>query len=232
MDICWFFAILITMKFLLTSGGITNPTIAKALLDLVVKKAEETNIAFIPTAANADSHDKGWFIDNLYQLKQQKYKRIDIVEISGLPKWNWQERLEYADVIIFSGGPTPHLMYWLEKTGLKELLPELLKTRVCVGISAGSIITAPTLETSNQVKAKLNKVKFGFETNTGLGFVNFYIRPHLNSSTSPHSTKEFIEEISKQIPQTIYGIDDQMAIKVVDGKEELIGEGEYVVFNK
>ena len=220
------------MKLLLTSGGITNKKIADALLELVGKKAEEINLAFIPTAANADSHDKYWFIDNLYQLKEQKYKRIDIVEISGLPRWNWEERLRYADVIFFSGGVTPHLMYWLEKTGLKELLFELLKTRVYVGVSAGSIITGPTLITSNQKKAVSYKEKFGYETNEGLGFVDFYIRPHLNSKTSPHSTKELIEQIAKEVPQTIYGLDDQMALKVIDGKAELVGEGKYVVFNK
>ena len=220
------------MKLLLTSGGITNPTIAKALVDLVGKPAGEINIAFIPTASNTDSHDKAWFIEDLEQLKQQKYKRVDIVEISGLPKWNWQERLESADVIFLSGGHVPHLMYWLEKSGLKEILPELLKTRVYGGISAGSIIAAPTLEMSNQVKSQWYKEKFGYETNEGLGFVDFYIRPHLNASTSPHATKELTQEIAKQIPQTAYGIDDQMAIKVEGGKEELIGEGEYLVFNK
>ena len=220
------------MKLLLTSGGITNKKIADVLLELVGKPAGEINLAFIPTAANADSHDKGWFIENLYQLKQQKYKRIDIVEISGLPRWNWEERLRYADVIFFSGGPTPHLMYWLEKSGLKELLPELLKTRVYVGVSAGSIVTGPTLITSNQKKAVSYKEKFGYETNAGLGFVDFYIRPHLNSPTSPHSTTELTAEIAKQIPQTIYALDDQMALKVVDGKVEIIGEGEYIVFNK
>ena len=58
------------MKLLLTSGGITNKKIADALLDLVGKKAEEINIAFIPTAANANRDNKIYFIDNLYQLKQ------------------------------------------------------------------------------------------------------------------------------------------------------------------
>ncbi len=220
------------MKLLLTSGGITNKKIADALLELVGKPAGEINLAFIPTAVNASDADKSWFIDNLYQLKQQKYKTIDIVEISGLPKWNWQERLEVADVIFFSGGSTPHLMYWLEKSGLKEMLPELLKTRVYVGVSAGSIVTGPNLATSNKEKKILYKEKFGYETDTGLGFVDFFIRPHLNSSTSLHARKELIAETAKQVPQTIYALDDQMALKVIDGKEELVGEGEYIVFNK
>ncbi|OGI57351.1 hypothetical protein A3B85_00695 [Candidatus Nomurabacteria bacterium RIFCSPHIGHO2_02_FULL_37_13] len=220
------------MKLLLTSGGITNKTLAQALLDLMGKPANRINIAFIPTAANANRDHKGYFIDNLYQLKQQNYKMIDLVDISALPKWNWQERLEMADVWVVSGGDSNHLMRWVEESGLKELLPEFLKTKVWVGISAGSIITAPTLALGDRVKTVSYKERFGYEAKEGLNLVNFYFRPHLNSSTSLHSTKELIAEIAKQIPETIYGIDDQMAIKVVDGKEEVIGEGEYVVFNK
>src|SRR3989344_1218655 len=98
------------MKLLLTSAGVTNKKIADALLELVGKKAEEINIAFIPTAANANRDNKVYLIDNLYQLKQQNYKCIDLVDISALPKWNWQPRLEMADVLFFSGGDSSHLM--------------------------------------------------------------------------------------------------------------------------
>ena len=40
------------MKLLLTSSGLTNDSIAKALFDLTGKKPEETTIVFIPTASN------------------------------------------------------------------------------------------------------------------------------------------------------------------------------------
>src|ERR1035437_4187717 len=215
------------MKLLLTSAGITNKTIADALIDLVGKKAEEINLAFIPTAANVEGHDKGWFIDNLYQLKQQKYKRIDIVDISALPKWNWQSRLETADVLFFSGGVTSHLMHWVEESGLKELLPELLKTRAYVGVSAGSIIVSPTLALSNKEKILWYKEKFGYEAKTGLNFIDFYIRPHLNAPYQLKSREEFLKETAKEIPQTIYALDAQMALKVVNGKVEVVGEGKY-----
>ncbi len=220
------------MKLLLTSGGITNKTIADVLFELTGKKAEEITLAFIPTAANAEGHDKGWFIENLYQLKKLNFKLLDIVDISALPKWNWQPRLESADVLFFSGGVTIHLMRWIEESGLKDLLPELLKTRVYVGVSAGSVVASPTLALSSQDKVLWYKEKFGYEVKEGLGFIDFYIRPHLNSLKFPNTRKEFLAEIAKKIPQIIYGLDDQMAIKIVDGKMEVVGEGEYVVFNK
>ena len=220
------------MKLLLTSAGITNKTIAQALLDLAGKPAEEINIAFIPTAANANRDNKTYFIRNLNQLMQQNYKMIDLVDISALPKWNWLSRLEAADVWVVSGGDSNHIMRWVEESGLKELLPELLKTKIWAGISAGSVITAPTLALGSPEKAKAYKEKFGYVAQEGLKLVDFYFRPHLNGPNSLHSTTEALTEIAKKIPQTIYGFDDQMAIKIVDGKMDIIGEGKYLVFNK
>lgn len=220
------------MKLLLTSGGITNKTIAKALFDLVGKPAEEITLAFIPTAANAEGHDKSWLINDLVNIKKQGFKMIDIVDISALPKDIWQPRLESADVLFFSSGNSPYLVKWIEQSGLKELLPELLKTKVYVSISAGSLVASPTLELSSTDTKIFCEKNFGYSSNQGLGLIDFYIRPHLNSPKFPKVNKEFLTQVAKEIPQTIYGLDDQMAVKVVDGKVEVIGEGEYLVFNK
>lgn len=220
------------MKLLLTSAGLKNKTLAKAVLDLAGKPAEEISVVFIPTAMSVTGNDKSWFIKNLEELRDQKYKLIDIVDISALPKWNWQPRLEVADVIFVSGGVTAHLIRSIEESGLKELLPELLKTKVWVGISAGSIVMSPTLALSDVDKMLWYKEKFGYEAKSGLNFVDFYIRPHLNSPRHVKSREEFVAQTAKEVSQTIYALDDQMAIKVVDGKVEVIGEGDYLVFNK
>lgn len=98
------------MKLLLTSNGLSNQSIANALFSLVGKPVSETKIAFIPTAMNAGRSDKGWFIDDLANIKKQDPELIDIVDISALPKPVWQPRLEAADVLFFSGGDTSHLM--------------------------------------------------------------------------------------------------------------------------
>lgn len=219
------------MKLLLTSGGLTNASIAKELFELVGKKPEETTLAFIPTAANVEDGGKEWLIDNLYNIKQQNFKCIDIVDISALPKEIWLPRLEAADVLFFSGGNTSHLMYWLEKSGLAKLLPDLLKTRVYVGISAGSIVTAPSLALSNKDKKLYYEEKFGYRGEKALGFIDFHIRPHLNSPHFPNVRKKFLREIAREIKEPIYALDDQSAVKVVDGKVEIVSEGEYLIFN-
>ena len=53
------------MKLLLTSGGLTNKSIEKALFELVGKKPKDTTLCFIPTASNVEMEDKDWFINDL-----------------------------------------------------------------------------------------------------------------------------------------------------------------------
>lgn len=219
------------MKLLLTSGGITNKSIAKALFDLVGKRPSETSIAFIPTAANVARGDMGWFAKNIFEIYSLGLKFFDVVDISAVPKSIWLPKLEAADVLFFSGGNTLHLVRWLNESGLKDLLPELLKTRVYAGVSAGSICVSKTLELSGSAKAGYYKEQFGYETNEGLGYVDFFVRPHLNKPGKEGWSKETLEEIAKRI-SPIYALDDQSAVKVVDGKVEIVSEGEYIVFNK
>ncbi len=220
------------MKLLLTSNGLSNQSIAKALFEMVGKPAAETTIAFIPTAVNVGRSDKGWFVNDLNNLDKQGLKCLDIVDISALPKNIWLPRLEAADVLFFSGGNTYHLMRWLDESGLSELLPELLKTRVYAGISAGSIVTNPSLALSSKDKKIYYEEQFGYNNDKGLGFVDFYFRPHFNSPSFPHASKEYLESIAKDIPGVIYALDNESAVSFVDGKIEIISEGEYLILNK
>ncbi|MBI2598621.1 Type 1 glutamine amidotransferase-like domain-containing protein [Candidatus Curtissbacteria bacterium] len=219
------------MKLLLTSGGITNKTIKKALADLVGKPFNKTSLAFIPTAANVEEGDKSWLIEDLSNIKKLKLKSIDIVDISALPKEMWLPRLEAVDILFFSGGVTPHLMYWLKKSGLADLLPKLLKTRVYAGISAGSMVTNPTIALGNKDKKIYYEKWFGYGSDEGLGLVNFYVRPHLNSRFFPNANNAYFAQVAKNIKEPIYALDDNMAIKIVGSKVEVVGEGKYLILN-
>jgi dipeptidase E len=218
------------MKLLLTSGGVKNKSIAQALAELVGKPVHEASIAFIPTAANVERGSKDWLIADLHNLVQEGYKSMDIVDISALPQEIWKPRLEAADVLFFGGGNSFHLMYWLNKSGLAKFLPKLLKTKVYAGISAGSMVTSKDLSLSQSQRLYYEDLE-KTEDMAGLGFVDFYIRPHLNSPHFPKIKKEYLEELAKEIPDIIYALDDNSALKIVDGKEEVISEGEYLVFN-
>lgn len=218
------------MKLLLTSAGITNKSLVNALRDLTGKPFEETSLVFIPTASNIEKGDKSWLIDNLVQLQKLNFKQIEITDISAVPESVWRPKLEEADVLFFEGGNTYYLMEWINKSGLATLLPELLKTRVYVGVSAGSMVTNPDLA------LKLSQVVYGedldkTEDMEGLKYVNFYFLPHFNSEHFVNLRKKNIEEATMGMTTKIYAMDDTSGLKIIDEKVEVVTEGEYLEYN-
>lgn len=217
------------MKLLLTSSGFTNMAIINALLELTKKPLDTLKLVFVPTAANVEEDDKGWLIDDLMNCRKLGFFSLDIVDISALPKETVHKRLEAADIFVFGGGNTFHLMHWIEKSGLKESLPELVKTRVYVGISAGSMVATKSLILSDS-RRFYSENTGGVDSMDGLGFVDFHIRPHLNSAYFPNVTVEKVAELAMTVREPVYAIDDDTAIKVVDGEIEVVSEGKWKKF--
>lgn len=218
------------MKLLLTSGGLTNKSIISTLRDLVQKPFNQLRLAFVPTASNIEEGDKWWLIKDLETCRKLKFKSIDIVDISALPKEIWQKRLEKANLLLFEGGNTYYLMYWIMRSGLQDQLPKLLESRVYVGISAGSRVVTTGLALSDTKKEFIKKT--GKEiSDKGLGYVDFQIEPHINS---PHFPKRTFEAAGKQpqtISNTLYAIDDNTAIKVAGERVTVVSEGKWKKFN-
>lgn len=204
------------MRLLLTSGGITNETLAQALREMV---NGEIRIAFIPTAANVEGEPKDWLIRNFVEC--ERLGPVDIVDISAIERELWLPRIEAASVIVVGGGDTVHLIEWMRRSGFANELPRLLETRVYVGISAGSIATNPKLATKSDV------LYYGVERPLadGLGLVDFYVVPHLNSPDFPKAREPLIRNLATKVPGPLYAIDDACAIRVVDAAARAIGEG-------
>ena len=220
------------MKLLLTSAGLANKSIIRGLQELVKKPFFKLKITFIPTAANIEEGDKkDWFIKDLINLYNLNFASIDIVDISALPKEIWFKRLKEADILYVEGGNTYHLMHWFNKSGLSKVLPELLETRVYIGVSAGTMVVNPTIIHWYKEKIlcqKINKTSSG----QGLSYVNFMVEPHLNSPWFPQMTLENIEKKLKDYPYPLYALDDNSAIKIDDDKIEVISEGVWKKFEK
>ncbi len=218
------------MKLLLTSAGIANKSIANALLELAERPFSQLNLAFIPTAANVEKGDKSWLIDDLNSLKNLGFQQIDIVDISALPKDVWLPRLKEADILHFGGGNTFHLMHWVEKSGLREVLPELLENKIYVGTSAGSMIACRSLDLSTSERLYDEKV-IKDAKDEGLGYVDFLVRPHLNSPYFPNINLDTLGKFAEEFAEIFYALDDNSAIKVVDGNIEVVSEGIWKKFN-
>ena len=212
------------MKLLLTSAGLTNPSIVTALQKLLGKPLKGIKLAFVPTAANVEPGEKSWLVED-YQNCLKAGFELDIVDISAIDQAILRPRLEAAKVLFFGGGNTFHLMHWMKQSGLVELLPKLLETRIYIGLSAGSCMAGPTIYNSVQ---NLFDETYPLEIKEGLGLVDFQFIPHLNSLQFPKIREEQLRQAAKSISESVYALDDQSALVVDEGKVAVVSEGKWV----
>lgn len=199
-----------------------------ALRELVGKDFAEAKLVFIPTAANVEAGDKWWLIKDFTKCKELGFAEVDIVDVAAVPREVWEPRLRNADVFLFGGGNTSYLMSQIKKSGLAAILPELLETRVYVGISAGSMVASSDLKEKEMQRLYEEPIVDG-ASNEGLGLVDFLVVPHMDSPYFPRAS-ELIEEVAKDTDLPLYALDDQSAVKVVDGKVEVVSEGKWKKF--
>jgi dipeptidase E len=221
------------MKLLLTSAGIRNESLKGALLKLVGKPVEEASVVFIPTASDIENGDKDWLLDDIERFRAVgAWKQFDIVDIAAVEKNFWESRIREADVLYVGGGNEYFLMHHIENSGLKELLPELLKTKVWVGVSAGSMVLGKKFESEfARVIKDEDFVPPYDKVEAFLNYFDFSIKPHLNSDYFPSATAENMEKNLGLHPGPIYAIDDQTAICIDGDKLEVVSEGTWRKFN-
>lgn len=209
------------MKLFLTSAGFSNKSIIDVFSELAGKPFNKLSIVDIPTAANVEEGDKSWLLKGFIQLKELGFSYVDIVDIAAVPRSVWEPRLNNADVLLFGGGNTFYLLDWINKSGLRELLPGMLKNKIYMGISAGSYIACPTIEMATWKHQDRNRA--GLTDLTGLNLVPFLV--------SVHYTPDKKEVIKEGISKTKYPVkilDDNQAILVKDGEYKLVGEGKEI----
>lgn len=227
------------MKFLLTSGGISNPSISDALVELLGKPIAESSALFIPTAIYPFpvGPAMAWRAicgKGPSRASELGWKSLGVLELTALPtirRENWVPAVEETDALIVWGGDVLYLTYWMRQSGLADLLPSLTET-VYVGVSAGSIAVTPY---NCDAEFDLQFVPDGSDMGQGaeraLGMVDFTLYPHLDHPEMPDTTLANIEKWASGIPVPTYAIDDNTAIKVVDGKAEVVSEGNWRLFN-
>lgn len=219
------------MKLLLTSAGITNPSIHTALVDLLGKPIAESNALCIPTASYAIPNGPvmAWrFISGREPdcpMCELGWKSLGVLELTALPsieKELWVPMLQETDVLLVNGGDPLYLCYWMRQSGLAELLPSL--RAVYVGLSAGSMVLTPAI----------GEDFVGWKPPTGgdetLGLVEFSIFPHLDHELLPDNSMAHAERWAAGMRVPAYAMDDQTALKVIDGTVDVVSEGHWQRF--
>lgn len=219
-----------TVKLLLTSGGVTNPSIENALIGLLGKPIAESSALCIPTALYGHPMVgpgvRAWqFIsgnsDN--PMVDLGWKSVGVLELTALPSIDeerWVPLVRETDVLLVAGGDALYLCHWMRQSGLADLLPSLSET-VWVGLSAGSMVMTPRI---GEDFVRWRPPTGGDST---LGVVDFSIYPHLDHEMMPSNTLASAQRWAAGLAGPAYAIDDQTAIVCVDGTVEVVSEGHW-----
>lgn len=212
------------MKFLLTSAGISNTSIRNTLVDLLGKPIADSSALCIPTAAYAtpDGPAEAW--RQIRPWSELGWKAFGVLELTALPttrQEQWLPLLQATDALLVGGGESLYLCYWIWQSGLAETLPSLLQDKVYVGASAGSMLVTQTFgETYDGTNPPTGSDK-------ALGLVDFALHPHLDADYAPTASLAHLEQWAAGVSVPAYAIDDQTALKVVDGEVEVVSEGQW-----
>jgi dipeptidase E len=205
------------MKLVLASAGFYTQEIVNKTVELVGKPIEEIKVAVINEAYAVGHGNHWWVLDDLNRIQANFPSGFELVNLLALDIDMVKSRLELADVIFVVGGHTDYLMYVFNKTGFSKILPELLKTKVYVGSSAGSMVLAQRVSTAAYTKV------YGEENDYGvteyMNLVDFALKPHLNNPLFPNNNKEVLLEVSKDFVGTLYGLHDDSAI-IIEGESQ------------
>jgi len=219
------------MRLLLTSAGIKNASIDDALVELLGKPIAESNALCIPTGGYGSPYGSPagtWrFItgNSDQPMCELGWKSLGVLELTALPSMDrerWVPWVQETDALLVSGGDALYLSHWMRQSGLVDLLPSL--DAVWVGFSAGSMVMTP----------RIGEDFVGWKSPSGddsaLGVVDFSIFPHVDHPDLPENTMAAAEQWAAGLGVPAYAIDDDTAIKVVDGTVELVSEGHWKQF--
>jgi len=162
-------------------------------------------------------------------LRTLNFKDLSIVDIAKIDEIGWN-KIKLADILYFEGGDNYYLMEQMNKSGLTKLLPDLLKDKVYIGVSAGSMVLSKDMPIG--IAHKVYEEDLDRDTGMeGLGFVDFYFLPHLNSAYFSSVRENIIREEVADYLDKIYVLDDESALIYNDGKIGIVSEGKYFIIN-
>jgi dipeptidase E len=224
------------MKLLLTSSGISNPSIEDALVGLLGKPIAESSALIVPTAIYPfrEGPSGAWRAicgETDKPFSGLGWKSLGVLELTALPsikEESWVPLVRETDALLVWGGHVMYLCYWMRQSGLADLLPSLTDL-VYVGVSAGSIVMTPY---NGDVEFNLQTIPEGSdvarEGDRALGLVDFTVRVHVDREG--FQSMDDVEEWAAGIPVPTYAIDDETAVRVIDGIPEVVSEGNWKLF--
>jgi dipeptidase E len=218
------------LKLLLTSAGIKNRSIEAALVELLGKPIAESSALCIPTASygmGLNGPAAAWRFTSglepecpMIELGWRSMGVLELTALSSLGRDRWVPAVEATDVLLVNGGDPMFLHHWMVESGFAELIPSLPDV-VYVGLSAGSMVLTP------RIGEDFVEWRPPAGDDRTLGIVDFAIFPHLEHPDLPDNTMAHAERWAATMRLPCYAIDDQTAIRVVNGSADVVSEGHW-----
>ncbi|PMB50646.1 dipeptidase E [Fischerella thermalis CCMEE 5201] len=136
---------------------------------------------------------------------------------------NYHELIAKAEAIVVGGGNTFHLVHWLHKSRVIEIIREKINHGIpYIGWSAGSNIACPKIKTTNDMPI-IEPISLN-----ALNLVPFQINPHYTDAVIPNHNGEPREKRIKEflvVNPDIYviGLKEGTMLNIEDSSMKLIG---------
>lgn len=196
----------------LTSTGLSDKKVLQEF-ERRISNNRAHRVAIVTTAASGKADNKYAKLAET-QFKELGFSAVDFVDI----EFDSPEILNKYHIIYVCGGNTFYLLYHLKKSGADKVLSKLLKKNniIYIGVSAGSIVLAPTIQLAAIVDPDPNDI--GLTDFTGLGVIDFEIHPHYD----PEQESEIIE-YEKDSNHKVIRLSNSQAYVLSDVEQKLIG---------
>jgi len=216
------------MKLFLCSSFVTDET-RQAFEDLVDAKSNPLRIACITTAAQGyvelckgrnEPYDSSWLDNDIVVARAYGYE-VDQYELTAMKPSEF-ELFNTYDALWFEGGLTGYLISKIRQTSFEAKLNDLLKTKVYIGTSAGSMICSKSLDASEWY---VGEPEEGVSKIPGLGYIDFQIYPHFQESNLAEIKKK------RHTDQEYWLLKDGQAVCICDDDVQVLG-GDITILEK
>jgi dipeptidase E len=207
----------------LTSAGIRNESIRLTLTELVGRPLAHKKVAFVVTAATAQPGHHDWLVADLNRCYQLSWAEFNVLDLNAIPPQFVLQRLRNADVIYVTGGNTYHLARSITDNKLADEMMDLLEHKVYVGASAGSMIFTRSL--TDRLTALYGTDDEMYQYTGGrsvspFDLFDWWIVPHVDFTAGDPM-------LGRTAGCPLYALDDQGALRVVDGQVDVVSEGRW-----
>lgn len=199
------------MKLLLTSSGLSTPSLQEAFLSLLPKPAPECSAIVL-----SDIQTEQQFVYSFAAKKELTDLGLRDVIVFNINDESFT-LTDHVDVVYVCGGNTFHILDRMKKSGVFNFIKqESEKNIVYVGVSAGSIIAGPNIEIAGHGSAG-DPNDINLADLKSLQLTDITILPHFKPSLRSEA-----DEFQKKTKYQVQTLRDDEALMITNSTQKLI----------